>query len=108
MDKSEQLVKNLSEFLNRDGERTRIVKWTLKQILDHETGDSSNGTHYRDISTVYDAGANKVAVISSNQMHSSEKCAVILTLDELKAQIDDARGARYFGDFCVSAKGILP
>jgi hypothetical protein len=84
--------------------------WTLKQILDHETGDSWNGTHYRNLSVQFNAKSQIVTVVSENEMHPGEIVKADFGLDDVKAQVKSGElsDARYFGAFAAASKGVLP
>jgi hypothetical protein len=86
------------------------MTWTLKKLLDYETGDSWNGTHFRDISAASNSRAGIATVNSDNQMHPGQIVSLDLSLDELKEQIKsgEVAGCRYFGDFAVAAHGVVP
>lgn len=83
---------------------------TLKDLLDYESGDSWNGTHFREISVAFNAASQTVTVTSTNEMYSHEKFSVDVPFDDVKKQVNsgELKDARYFGSFATAAQRVLP
>lgn len=71
---------------------------SLYEILNHETGDSWNGTHGHHIGVTFDSASHRLTVRSTNDMNA-EFMEATFTADEVKAQIFMAARARYFREF---------
>jgi len=87
-----------------------MYKWSLWALLDHESGDPTNGTHFRNITVAFNEKAQSVTVTSANDMFSHEKISAEYSFDEVKRQVASGalKGARYYGDFAIAAKDVLP
>ena len=72
---------------------------TLYDILDHETGDSWNGTHGHTISVRFIVAENRFCVCSSNDCCAEFKEADF-TAAEIREQLFVAAHAKYFDAFC--------
>ena len=71
----------------------------LFNILNHETGDSWNGTHGHDISVMFDESSGLLTVRSKNSIYGNEFREADFLPGEVNAQLFAVVSAKYFNDF---------
>jgi hypothetical protein len=78
-------------------------RWSLAEILDHETGDSWNGTHGRHIFVDFDPTGWQVTVTSSNSLFPGDDVVARFSLNEVESALGEngIRAARYYSAFIL-------